>query len=261
MLSHFPQTLEVLIKISPHFRKLNNKILRKTLASRVNVEQAAGIAGVDLAMMLYELNKSINCEINPKTLKVEESQVMTKDEKPEILKKINPEKFLRLDVRPIIDSGKDPFLEIMNAVKNLKDDEVLHLVNSFEPIPLYSVMQNKGFSHWTEKDGGVFNVYFFKREELKNIPTEEMPSESTVAKDYEKVIELDVRKLAPPEPMMKILEKISEVNEKTIMVVHHHREPVMLYPKLDERGYSAISNKIDENYFKVIITKKTKELI
>lgn len=60
MLSHFPQTLEVLIKISPHFRKLNNKILRKTLASRVNVEQAAGIAGVDLAMMLYELNKSIN---------------------------------------------------------------------------------------------------------------------------------------------------------------------------------------------------------
>jgi DUF438 domain-containing protein len=40
------------------------------------------------------------------------------------------------------------------------------------------------------------------------------------------------------------------------MVVHHHREPMMLYPKLEERGYTAITNKIDENYFKVVIMKK-----
>jgi hypothetical protein len=31
---------------------------------------------------------------------------------------------------------------------------------------------------------------------------------------------------------------------------------MMLYPKLEERGYEAVSNKIEENYFKVVITKK-----
>mgnify|MGYP003530020924 FL=1 len=47
LLAEYPQTLELLVKFSPHFSKLNNKILRKTLASRVNVEQAADIAGVN----------------------------------------------------------------------------------------------------------------------------------------------------------------------------------------------------------------------
>ncbi|MFN3694234.1 MAG: DUF1858 domain-containing protein, partial [Ignavibacterium sp.] len=47
ILNNYPQTLEVFIRISPHFRKLENKFLRKALASRVNVIQAASIAGVN----------------------------------------------------------------------------------------------------------------------------------------------------------------------------------------------------------------------
>lgn len=30
----------------------------------------------------------------------------------------------------------------------------------------------------------------------------------------------------------------------------------MLYPKLEERGFEAISNKIEDNYYKVLIFKK-----
>lgn len=52
MLNAYPQTLEVLLETSPHFNKLNNKVLRKTLASRVTVEQAAMIAGVNLDLLL-----------------------------------------------------------------------------------------------------------------------------------------------------------------------------------------------------------------
>jgi len=58
---------------------------------------------------------------------------------------------------------------------------------------------------------------------------------------------------------MKILENISRVDDKTIMLVHHHRDPMMLYPKLEERGYSAVANKINENYYKVVITKQKRE--
>lgn len=176
--------------------------------------------------------------------------------KPEILENITPDKILQLDVRPIIDSGKDPFLEIMSAIKQLKDDNVFHLINSFEPVPLYSVLGNKGYKHWTEKGENVFNVFFFKNDKSEDIPEQNNKTKENSEYNFEKMIELDVRELVPPEPMIKILENLSKVDNKTVMVVHHHREPLMLYPKLEERGYTAVSNMINENYYKVVITKK-----
>lgn len=260
MLARFPQTLEVLIKSSSHFSKLNNKILRKTLAGRVNVEQAAGIAGVNLADLMYELNRSINNDLIPPLKKIEENMQDNKEpnEKPEILNNVNPDNILKLDVRPIIDSGKDPFLEIMSAIKQLKDENVFHLINSFEPVPLYSVLENKGFGHWTEKIDDAFNVFFFKKDKSQDIPEGNKKIKENTEHNFEKMIELDVRELVPPEPMIKILENLSRVNDNTVMVVHHHREPLMLYPKLEERGYTAVSNMIEENYYKVVITKKMK---
>ena len=257
MLSDYPQTLDVLIKVSPHFKKLNNKILRKTFASRVTVEQAASIAGVDLYNLLFELNKSIN---NSFELKNNQQKEMNKENtvklKPNLLEKIKPEKIHQLDVRPILESGVDPFQNIMKAVKEIKEDEVLLIINSFEPIPLYTVLGKNGFEHWTEKENDVFKIYFYKiKESVQNENTEKQKT-SLNENDYKNVIELDVRELVPPEPMIKILETLPQVDENTLLLVHHHREPMMLYPKLEERGYEAVSNKIEENYFKVVITKK-----
>ncbi|KAB2842549.1 MAG: DUF2249 domain-containing protein, partial [Melioribacteraceae bacterium] len=158
----------------------------------------------------------------------------------------------------VIDSGRDPFSDIMNFIKELNDDEIFLLVNSFEPIPLYSVLGKKGFEHYTEKNENVFKVYFYKSVpgESTNINSSEGFNENNGQTDITNVIEIDVRKLEPPEPMIKILEMLEQVDEKTLLLVHHHREPMMLYPKLEERGYQAVSNKIEENYYKVVITKK-----
>lgn len=257
MLEEYPQTLAVLIKASPHFKKLENKILRKALAGRVTIEQAASIAGVDLYSLLFELNKSINISVLPiKNINEEMNNEKTIKQKPEILEKISTDKIRQLDVRPIIESGKDPFQNIMAVVKDLKDDEILLIINSFEPIPLYSVLGKKGFINWTEKDNNVFRIYFYK--DRKIIQDENSFGQKSSSKeiDYKNVIELDVRELVPPEPMIKILETLSQVDENTVLLVHHHREPMMLYPKLEERGYEAVSNKIEENYYKVVITKK-----
>lgn len=259
MVTEYPSTLEVLNKFSPLFKNQAKAEINNSIARRINVKQAAEIAGVDLTLLLNELNESINEEsIPPKKNATKESKKM-QNQKPEKLKKINAEKFLQLDVRPIIDSGKDPFLEIMSAVKSLKEDEVFHLINSFEPIPLYSVLEGRGFHHWTEKDGNTFNVFFFRDSEPSDLPENFTTKEKITEKDFDNVIELDVRELAPPEPMMKVLENISRIDENTLMVVHHHRDPVLLYPKLEERGYSAMTNKITDDYYKVVIMMKRKE--
>lgn len=257
VLASYPQTLGVLIKASPHFKKLENRILRKALAGRVTVEQAASIAGVDLYSLLYELNKSINNFVEPiKTLSEEMNNEETVKQKPEILEKINIDKIHKLDGRPIIESGKDPFQDIMAVVKELKGDEILLIINSFEPIPLYSVLGKKGFEHWTEKENDSFKIYFYKERKIVQGESSQKQKSTSNEVDYKNVIELDVRELVPPEPMVKILETLSKVDENTVLLVHHHREPMMLYPKLEERGYDAVANKIEENYFKVVITKK-----
>jgi uncharacterized protein (DUF2249 family) len=51
-----------------------------------------------------------------------------------------------LDVREI---DGEPFEDIMAALDDLSDDESLLLINSFEPVPLYDVLETRGFEHET----------------------------------------------------------------------------------------------------------------
>ena len=48
---------------------------------------------------------------------------------------------------------------------------------------------------------------------------------------------IDVSDLPPPEPMVAILELIDRPAMTGPVIVHHTREPVLLYPELAERGW------------------------
>jgi len=51
-------------------------------------------------------------------------------------------------------------------------------------------------------------------------------------------VHIDVRNLEPPEPMLAILEAIDGGEIDTALIAHLDREPIFLYPELDERGWS-----------------------
>lgn len=53
-----------------------------------------------------------------------------------------------LDVREI---DGEPFGDIMAALEELPADGTLRLTSSFEPVPLYGVLESKGFDHETER--------------------------------------------------------------------------------------------------------------
>jgi uncharacterized protein (DUF2249 family) len=55
-----------------------------------------------------------------------------------------------LDVRPILAAGGEPFQQIMAAVDRLDEGESLELLAPFEAVPLYAVLENRGFIHSTE---------------------------------------------------------------------------------------------------------------
>lgn len=52
------------------------------------------------------------------------------------------------------------------------------------------------------------------------------------------VVHVDVRGLEPPEPMVTILRAIDSGEADTVLVAHLDREPIFLYPELDDRGWS-----------------------
>lgn len=66
-----------------------------------------------------------------------------------------------LDVRELMAQGADPFAVIMAAVSQLGPTEPLELVAPLEPIPLYSVLEARGYAHHTEDlGGGDYRVRF-----------------------------------------------------------------------------------------------------
>ncbi|MCC6543817.1 MAG: DUF2249 domain-containing protein [Nitrospirae bacterium] len=172
----------------------------------------------------------------------------------EKLKSLPKEKIVDLDVRPELDAGRDPFNLIIKTLGSMSDDQVLHLVIVFEPVPLYTVLQMKGYDHKTEQINGLWHIYFYKGE--TGAPAGKIAGNEESASEEQKTIEIDVRGLEPPEPMVKILELLPQVGKNSTLLVHHHREPVMLYDKLEHLGFQASSEKIQEGYYKVRITKK-----
>jgi len=50
-------------------------------------------------------------------------------------------------------------------------------------------------------------------------------------------LHIDVRGLDPPEPMVAILRAIDSGEADTVLVAHLDREPIFLYPELDDRGW------------------------
>lgn len=53
---------------------------------------------------------------------------------------------LTLDVRPHLARGEEPFAAIMAAADSLRSGQVLRLLVPFRPVPLFSVMTNRGFT-------------------------------------------------------------------------------------------------------------------
>lgn len=153
-----------------------------------------------------------------------------------------------LDVRPILAQGGDPFGRILRAAQALGPAEALHLVVGFEPRPLYATLGGLGLAHHTERTHDVFHVWFYRAGQR---PGAASPSPERVP--LLPVVELDVRGMEPPNPMMTILERLAELGPGARLRVHHHREPVHLYERLRLRGYAARTERRGEGDYLVHI--------
>ena len=56
--------------------------------------------------------------------------------------------------------------------------------------------------------------------------------------NQKRIVRLDNRGLAPPEPMMRILATIEDFDRDTILVANMDREPIFLFAELHDRGFA-----------------------
>ena len=63
------------------------------------------------------------------------------------------------------------------------------------------------------------------------------------------VVEVDVRHLEPPQPMVKILEALLALPENTVLRAHTDRRPMHLYPMLEARGFTGESEEQSDGSF------------
>lgn len=147
---------------------------------------------------------------------------------------------LELDVRPILRSGGEPFTVIMDAVKELGSGQALRLLATFEPVPLYGVLAKRGFGHATrEIGGGDWEVLFTPTAAAADSQQPVRPASANASGSGWPVPSrhIDNRDLDPPEPLVRTLAAVEELQPGEVLSVLLCREPVFLFPKLGDRGH------------------------
>jgi uncharacterized protein (DUF2249 family) len=158
-----------------------------------------------------------------------------------------------LDVREDIRNGGEPFSKIMSAVAQLRPDENLLLLAPFEPKPLFGVLAKQGFAHTArEIENGDWEV-LFKRSDEKPDAAKKSPPVPRAVREVEtkggRWIEVDARGLEPPQPLVTILEALTDLPADAELRAHTDRRPMHLYAQLEERGFTAETEEQNDGSF------------
>jgi len=249
------KAIEVIASVNRNFKKLENPFLRKLFASRVSIKDAAKIGGTSVNDILKKLE-----EIGFKIEISENKNELAEQNNTKFMKK---DKVVKLDVRPILETGTDPYHAIMETLKTMNNDETLLIINTFEPVPLLNKLKNQGYEYEVKRTNeDTVHTFLTKSENIKESEKEEkltevnMTFEQAEEKYKGKMHEIDVRDLEMPMPMVTILQEIEKIADNEVLYVHHKRLPQYLLPELETRGWYYVNKEVDEDNMKFIIYKK-----
>lgn len=243
LLKHHPDALEVIVGLNPDFKKLRNPVLRTLMAGRTTIAMASKIGGCTpedffkaLAPLGFEMEESFR--------DTQEDSAAESKPMPVYLQNREAERLVHFDVRAMLNAGADPLKAIQEKVKSLKPGEVLVIINNFEPVPLIKLMEKQGFQSYVNfVDQETIETYLYKTagdfSEPEPLETE-LPTGDweILLKHYAgNLVELDVRHLDMPMPMMTILENLEVLPWDKALYVHHKRIPVFLLNELKDRAF------------------------
>lgn len=257
LLKHNAAALEAIVSISPKFTKLRNPILRKVIAARTSISMASKLGGCSVDDFFKKLQ--------PLGFEIDQAAVVMKKENenkpvPGFVN-IGADKMIELDVRSVIESGKDPLDISVKKVKTLETGSVLKIINSFEPTPLMHLLGKQGFESYAETiSDDLVNTYFYKKSGInvlaENKETDHSKGWDEILNRFKGKLEtIDVRALEMPLPMHTILEALETLSMDKALFVYHKRISVFLLPELEEQQFSYRIKEISDAEVHLLIYK------
>lgn len=154
LIDAYPQLEAVLISYVPAFKKLQNPVLRKTVAKIATLQQAAAIGNVKIEDLINKLRAEIGQDLFNQT-----ENPMYNTEKPGWFdeSQITAE----LDARTMLAAGDHPVNQVVADLKNLEQGKIYKLVAPFLPAPLIDKATSLNFNHWvTKAEDESYAIYF-----------------------------------------------------------------------------------------------------
>ncbi|MCU0893085.1 MAG: DUF2249 domain-containing protein [Rhodospirillales bacterium] len=144
----------------------------------------------------------------------------------------------RLDVRPMLAAGEGPFAAVMHAAGGVAEGALLLIEAPFDPQPLRRVLAGKGFSTYGERVAlGHWQIWCRRGDARADREGEVAADGRALTWRSGGAVHIDVRGLEAPKPLIAILGLIDGGGHAGHIVVHHDRDPLYLYPELEERRW------------------------
>ena len=259
-------SIDTIASLAKPLEKLKNPILRKLMASRVTIQEAASIGKSSVEAFKNALTK-IGFEWED-----ENSNPSTNEQnnQPEWLQGLKEEDITRFDVRPILNGGEDPLKAIMAQFKEVELEKALCIINSFIPTPLITLLEKSSALSYTETiSPQEYHTYFLKIDRKKaakaaNQSTKESQifhEDETLFQENKarfldsQIKEIDVRHLEMPGPMQTILGELEVLPADHALYVNHKRIPLYLLEEIEDKGYIIHIYKISDSEVKLLIEK------
>lgn len=260
LIKHNEKSIDAITALSKPLRKLKNPILRKVMAPRVTIAEAAKIGKISVEAFAHALEPLGFVFISSKNKEEEEKQI-----EPIWLNRLAKEDIDFFDVRTLIEEGNDPLKEIMQRFKTVQTGQALCIINSFVPTPLIHRLEKNNVLSYTKKvSDELFHTFFFKSNAEKDVPKKTEGSTivnnnesefNSVVKQFDtsKIKTLDVRHLEMPMPMQTILGALPDLGDEEALYVHHKRIPIYLLEEIADKDFHVHLWKIDEENVKLLI--------
>lgn len=253
-------SIAAIAAIAVPFQKLKNPILRRFIAPRVTVADAASIGGCtieDFRLALEPLGFVFEKEWDGDNRGARDPEGVYSDVPPKQRMEKEPEWFSSLrdrtidhfDVRQYITRGDDPLKSILQRYRVLPSEHALCIINTFIPYPLLLLLERQGALHYVQSKAVDLHYTWFYKAAVPDMQQDSSTNSQICMLSREsfelllgkyldeQILVVDVRALPMPEPMTRILESLTRLDSRQVLHVYHQRMPLHLLEELEHSGF------------------------
>ncbi len=239
-LDKYPQLKNILIELSPKFKKMQNPALYNTLARFANFKDAAKITGISICEILYTINDYL--ETKEELIKIMPECIKNSEQIDSKSKEITWNESKELYIY-----NENTIEEIIEKVTHIKPQENIVVISIDKPDALLKVANGLGFLFNMEKHREYRVSIFNPTKPKKNTP---------INKQKNKFYILDVRNMEK-DPFDAIIKKAYEVEEGEGFVLIQRFEPFPIINMLSELGFEHETKRKNDNEFHIYFYKKS----